>query len=729
MALEGPPTCDSESARGESSEVGAPTREQRCSPMRAPASPSSRLEQMDDMDDGHPDGYAGPRMGPADDPSNPTRPEHPPSDHAGAPVPVAQATAWRDETEDEAKAEEIDEAIAGITGNVGDASMTAAQIAANLDENDAGTGKVRKEEKKPRRMMGPSHSAAVQPERMENAESQTSSSQQPPPATPQSPQPSTQCSPSDPDVPIQIVEARLVEEEEEPSLPTYDATATVIPWWKEHQRFLIVALLLLIAAVIAIWGANTLSQRDERGGGTVPAAAPPGPGPSMPPTLTSSVSTWPTETMAWMPASDGPMVHTTMKPTAGPTHHIPTNDPIEEVTVPPSAYPSSMPSTKQPSTSPTLFPTPRPLDPIRQSSALPLVPDTTVIAHSSNANVAVYENTAIVGAPLNDNWKGAAFVFVRDPTGGTWAQQSTLVPPNGEDSNFGGAVDMHENTAVVGARYDGERGYNSGAAHVFARNGSAWSHEAKLVAPEGSIEAEFGRSVAIYDDVVVVGAKQRAHVFVRSEGAWTHRAELVVPDGAAPNNSFGCAVGIFEDTIVVGEYGGDVVSEDRGSTHVFAREGDAWTHQAKLFDQDGAAGDRFGWSVAISGDVIVVGAHLDDDNGDGSGAVHVFVRNATAWLQQTKLLAPNGSAGDEFGYSVDIHGNTVIVGAYLDDDNPAQSGSAHVFVRNGTEWTHRTALAAPDATSSGWFGQSVGVYDGTAIIDSGVHGGTYVFSG
>ncbi|MCK9516986.1 MAG: FG-GAP repeat protein, partial [Ottowia sp.] len=118
----------------------------------------------------------------------------------------------------------------------------------------------------------------------------------------------------------------------------------------------------------------------------------------------------------------------------------------------------------------------------------------------------------------------------------------------------------------------------------------------------------------------------------------------------------------------------------------------------KLVPSDGAADDWFGYSVAISADgyTAIVGAYKDDDLGTDSGSAYIFTRSGTTWTQQTKLLASDGAAGDSFGFSVAISGdgNTAIVGAYGDDDKGSTSGSAYIFTRSGSTWTQQAKLTA-----------------------------------
>ena len=113
-----------------------------------------------------------------------------------------------------------------------------------------------------------------------------------------------------------------------------------------------------------------------------------------------------------------------------------------------------------------------------------------------------------------------------------------------------------------------------------------------------------------------------------------------------------------------------------GSAYVFVRSGTTWTEQQKLTASDGAASDWFGFSVSISGDIAIVGAYKDDS---GQGSTYVFVRSGTTWTEQQKLTASDGAASDSFGRSVSISGDTAIIGAFGDDDDGSNSGSAYVF--------------------------------------------------
>jgi hypothetical protein len=156
--------------------------------------------------------------------------------------------------------------------------------------------------------------------------------------------------------------------------------------------------------------------------------------------------------------------------------------------------------------------------------------------------------------------------------------------------------------------------------------------------------------------------------------------------------------------------------------------------EQKLTALDAAAGDYFGYSVSVSGDTAVIGAYSDDGIGTDSGSAYVFVRSGTTWTQQAKLTASDAALEDFFGISVSVSGDTAVVGAYGDDGIGSNSGSAYVFVRSGTTWTQQAKLTASDAAADDLFGRSVSVSGDTAVIgaygDNGIgidSGSAYVF--
>jgi len=227
--------------------------------------------------------------------------------------------------------------------------------------------------------------------------------------------------------------------------------------------------------------------------------------------------------------------------------------------------------------------------------------------------------------------------------------------------------------------------------------------------------------------------KQAFENGIISNNDWLEQDKLLASDGAY-RDYFGLSVAIDGDYAIIGAYRDDDNGDMSGSAYIFTRSGTAWTEQAKLLASDGAAGDYFGRSVSIDGDSVIVGAYWDDDNGDESGSAYIFTRSGTAWTEQAKLLASDGAADDRFGVSVSIDGDYAIVGAHWDDDNGEWSGSAYVFKRDGTVWTEQAKLLASDGAASDNFGVSVSISGDYAIIgalwneDNGVDSGSaYVF--
>jgi len=420
-----------------------------------------------------------------------------------------------------------------------------------------------------------------------------------------------------------------------------------------------------------------------------------------------------------------------------------------------------------------------------------------------SASVAISGDTVVVGAHQEDSGAtgvngdqsdgsvpqaGAAYVFAR--SGGTWTQQAYLKASNtGSTSDwFGISVAVSGGTVVVGAvgedsnatgvngNQADNNGVNSGAAYVFVRSGGTWTQQAYLKASLNGISDSFGTAVAISGDTIVVGASAEdsnttgvngnqadnsttdsgaAYVFVRSGGAWTHQAYLKASNTGASDN-FGQRLAVSGDTLVVGAWqedsnatgvNGDQTNNsatDSGAAYVFERSGSTWTQQAYLkasnTDPSGAAiTDLFGWSVAVSGDTVVVGAYQEDSSATGvngnqanndignSGAAYVFVRSGGVWTQQAYLKASNTGSLDLFGYSVAVSGDTVLVGAYNEasnatgvngnqaDNSATQTGAVYVFARNGVTWT-QVAYLKSSTTGSDAFGYFLALSGDSAVI-------------
>lgn len=382
------------------------------------------------------------------------------------------------------------------------------------------------------------------------------------------------------------------------------------------------------------------------------------------------------------------------------------------------------------------------IDPWVQAAKLTASDATT--GDNFGRSIAIDGDTVVVGSFADDdagNGSGSAYVFVQPGTG--WANTVETAKLTASDASandlFGHSVGVSDDTIIIGAYGDDDTGSNSGSVYVFVRPSMGWvntNETAKLTASDAATSDFFGISLDINDNIIVVGASfdddgangaGSAYVFVRPGTGWvtaTETAKLTASDAAA-SDEFGGAVAIDGDTIVVGAYGDDDGSTNSGSAYVFVQAGSSWattTETAKLTASDAAAFDRFGVSVGVNADVVVVGAYLDNNGSIESGSAYVFVRPESDWVTTTetaKLTASDAATTDEFGFSVGVSGNIIVVGAYGDDDGGSESGSAYVFIRPGTGWatgTETMKLTANDAAVADNFGISVAVDGDTVVI-------------
>ena len=325
-------------------------------------------------------------------------------------------------------------------------------------------------------------------------------------------------------------------------------------------------------------------------------------------------------------------------------------------------------------------------------------------------SVAISGDIVVVGSPGKVRGPvGSAYVFQR--RGGVWSQQAKLTASGGsEDAAFGWSVAINGDTVVVGAPFDGDL---VGSAFVFVRSGTTWSQQAKLTASDASDFDTFGYSLTMSSETLVVGAARTseagdfsgsAYVFVRNGASWSQQAKLIPSDGVG-SGFFGESVSISGDRVVVGAKRNNGGAGRSGSAYVFRRSGTVWSQEAKLTASDAATGDFFGFSVAISGDMVVVGATGDDDAGDRSGSVYVFQRSGTTWSQVTKLAANDAAALDFFGSEVAVQKATLVI---------TGSGAAYLFRRRGGIWSQQERFT-PSDTASGFAGEAA-MSEGTIIV-------------
>jgi hypothetical protein len=310
-------------------------------------------------------------------------------------------------------------------------------------------------------------------------------------------------------------------------------------------------------------------------------------------------------------------------------------------------------------------------------------------------SVAISGDTALVGAPNRTEGanpsQGAAYVYLR--VGTVWTQRAKLTASAGTaNSFFGVSVALDGDTALVGADGATVGGHaNQGAAYPFIRTDGAWARQPALTLSDGAAEDHFGYALALSGDTALIGAFGRtvggraaqgaAYVYTRNGDGWAPQATLTAADGVA-DDAFATAVALSGDTALVGASDKTVAgSAQQGVAYVFARDRGVWASQAELTLSDGASGDLFGISVAVSGDSALIGArNRQVGTHAGQGAAYVFTRTSSVWSRQETLTAADGGGSSYFGHAVALSDESALVGAYGQTmDAHAFQGAAYVY--------------------------------------------------
>lgn len=321
-------------------------------------------------------------------------------------------------------------------------------------------------------------------------------------------------------------------------------------------------------------------------------------------------------------------------------------------------------------------------------------------------SVAIKGNMVIVGArfaqaadtdndgDIDEQDADAGAVYIFKKYGGMWHLEQKIISPYPQPkSNFGRALAVQGDTLIVTARKYDSDSENDGTAYEYVFRSGLWTYRTEIIpATEPADEAYFGQSVAIQGDLLVIGARNdnpnkagAVYVFRQTSTGWCQIARLTPQDGEK-NDQYGFTVAVGGNTIAVGARRADFVKgtkaeTDEGAAFVYSVNGNNVEFVTMLTASDAGAGDEFGQSIAIAGDVIAVGAPKADigQNAD-SGAVYLFRRSGNRWLEFNKVTASDGAAGDGFGYSLAARGNQMVTGAHFANVNGSQqAGAAYVI--------------------------------------------------
>jgi len=389
--------------------------------------------------------------------------------------------------------------------------------------------------------------------------------------------------------------------------------------------------------------------------------------------------------------------------------------------------------------------------------------------------IALNGDTLAVGAPFEDSIStqinngqtdnsapnaGAVYVFVRSGT--VWSLQAYIKAFNTDAGDkFGSSIALNGDTLAVGAPFESSNSTqinvgqidnsapNAGAVYVFIRSGTTWTQQAYVKGSNNSAGDQFGSSVSLDGDTLVVGAPAsgKVYMFVRSGTAWLQQWYE-----NAGGIGFGWSVAVSGDTVAIGApfenssasgingNSNDTSASNAGAVYMFVRSSGSWSEDAYIKASNTNAGDQFGWSLALSGVTLAVGAPFEDSSATGingvqndnstpdAGAVYVFSRDSGGWSQQAYVKASNTEAGDEFGYSVALSGDTLAVGAPFEDSDSTQinngqndnsasnTGAVYAYIDDGGTWTQLEYVKASNTDPLDLFGSSVAVNAGTLAI-------------
>ena len=292
--------------------------------------------------------------------------------------------------------------------------------------------------------------------------------------------------------------------------------------------------------------------------------------------------------------------------------------------------------------------------------------------------LASYGNWLMISANADDTngYYEVGSVYFYQLIDNQWVERQKISYPGlNDDDNFGWSIDIYDTIAVIGAP-----GYfsNKGAVFIYTYDGNQWQYRTILQSDDIAFDDNFGYSVSFDGHYLLVGAPGKnssagaAYIFEYSNGQWTQMQKIVASDGS-DNANFACSVAIRDTIVVVGAYGRN---NNQGAVYVFEKQSNSWAQNAILTANDGADDNYLGQSLSFDGNKIIAGAWAANNM---QGAAYIFEKNNGQWAQSQKLTASDGGYNDRFGISVDISGGIALVGAHYDSSNGLYSGSAYVF--------------------------------------------------
>ena len=349
-----------------------------------------------------------------------------------------------------------------------------------------------------------------------------------------------------------------------------------------------------------------------------------------------------------------------------------------------------------------------------------LVANDAAYADQFGYSVSISENNMVVGAPHPDN-NAAGAVYIYQYSFGSWEYLQKIVTPSGASTdNYGSSVAISGKTMVVGAYGDGEKGVNAGAVYVFVFDGINWVFQQKLIADNLVPGDIFGYSVAIEKDVIVVGSPNKyssrgsAYIFVKDVDGWRELEELTDVDYVGAEK-YGWSVALDENAIVVGSpnYSDDTSPLNSGAVYVYKKNTSDWMLDKKLQGSSVNSYDSFGYSVDVSGDVIVVGA--PNSLNRSSHSVYIYMNKKGEWLETDRI---SYGKSPSIGRSVAVEDGRIVLGAFTDSVQSVNSGTAYIFENNGYFWEESARIVPENPQNGEWFGHAVALSGNFVVAGS-----------
>ncbi|MEZ5009945.1 MAG: hypothetical protein R2753_17480 [Chitinophagales bacterium] len=395
-------------------------------------------------------------------------------------------------------------------------------------------------------------------------------------------------------------------------------------------------------------------------------------------------------------------------------------------------------------------------------------------------SVAIGKDIIVVGANLDDSpATDAGSIYIYDFNGSSWVHNLKIAATDQNSSdNLGTTVSISNKRIIAGSGYDDAPLPNSGSIYIYNFDGSTWEEGIKVTASDANSNDFYGNSASISGEWIVTGAAFNddfasstgsayfikaapADIYspqaidacdsVQINGIWYSESQIVRDTFAIDacqdsivvtelnlssncevtelceiqrifasdpgvNDDYGDAISIYGDLAIVGVQLNDDGGTSSGSAYILRKSGGVWTQETKLVAFDDAADDRFGIDVAIAENIAIVGAPLDDDDGANSGSVYIYKYNGSTWNLDIKLVAFDATAGDQFGISVDLSGNTLVVGASSDDDGASNNGSVYIYNYDGTNWNFTQKVDPTINIVNGYFGSSIDLSGDRMIV-------------